>query len=285
MATSATTPADVIDWIPDVISASFYDRMDDPELTLTGLASRFNDLEGKPGEKLRIMTDTVNSPAVNLAVDVPATDDKLGSDSFEVVVKEGVKSIAWHDRTQVQSGQDVNQLAGRKVGRAMEERIELDLGAAAYAGRNAAADSAIGDLTVAKILALKTKIPARLRRRGLVLVGNDLAMSKLYADPLVLNAATFGSDEVLRNGAFSRPIGGVEPFVVDDGILPDLTVAATPGPSVMLFAKGMISYGFQKNPNIETERDARARLTRHVGTMLHAEGVLEALGVVFARVS
>lgn len=281
-----TAPADVPDWIPDVISASWYDRMDEPELTLTGLAGRFGDVTGKPGDKLRIMTDTVTSPAVNLAVDVPATDDALGSDAFEVTVKEGVKSIAWYDRTQVQSGQDVNQLAGRKVGRAMEERVELDLGAALYAGRNTAQDAAIGaGLTLAKIRALKAKIPPRLRKRGLFLVGEDEIMQTIYDDALLSDAAKFGSDEAIREGDLTRPLAGVRLRSVDDGTLPDLTVAATAGPSVALIVPGMLMYGFQKNPGIETERDARARLTRHVGTMLHVEGVLDPAGVVFARVS
>lgn len=283
---ATTAPSDVVDWIPDVISAAWYDRMDDPQLTLTGLAEKFGDVTGKPGDKLRIATDTVTSPASNLAVDVPATDDKLAGSSFTVTVKEGVKSIAWYDRTQVQSGVDVNQLAGRKVGRAMEERVELDLGAALYAGRNATKDAAWGGgATIARILAAKSEIPARLRRRGVVMVCEDAVMNALYADPLVMNAATFGSDEVIRNGQFSRPLGGVTPFVVDDGVLPALTVGGTPGPAVAFFARGMLMYGFQKNPGIETERDARARLTRHVGTMLHVEGTLETAGIVFKRAS
>ena len=48
---------------------------------------------------------------------------------------------------------------------------------------------------------------------------------------------------------------------------------------------GMLGYGFQKNPSTENERDARARLTRIVGTMMHGEGVMEAAGIVAIKVA
>lgn len=279
-----TQPADVTAWIPGVISSSFYDRLDTPVLTLTGLAARYNDLEGRPGQTITIPTDTATTPAANLAVDVPATDDGITGSSYSMTIKEAVKSIAWYDRTQVQSGQDVNQLAGRKVGDAVEGRVELDLGAALVAGRNTAKDTfqAAGTgFNLAQLRTMKRAIPARLRRRGLVLVGKVDLLDDLLDDPAVQNAATFGSDEAIRNGDFSRPLAGVTILPVDDATLPSFVVAANPSsPGVVLFARGMLAYGFQKNPSTETERDARARLTRIVGTTLHAEGTLEAAGIV-----
>lgn len=283
---AVTTPADVPDWNPGIVEAAFYDRLDDPSLTLTSLASRMNDLQGKPGDTIRVATDTVTTPAANLAVDVPATDDALGSDSFEFTMKEAVKSIAWYDRTQIQSSQNVNQLAGRKVGTAIEERIELDLGATLVAGRNTAVDATAASLSWDVLMAMKSQIPARLRRRGLAIVTDDTRMNALYSDAVFKNAATFGSDEVLRTGQFSRPVAGVTPYVADDGVIPStVTVAAGTGPLAIMFAAGMLAYGFQKNPSAEQERDARARLTRWVGTALHGEATLEAAGIVARRLT
>lgn len=279
-----TTPANVIDWIPGVIVSSFYDRVGEPNLTLTSLAARFNELEGRPGDTIRVPTANATTPASNLAVDVPAVDDSLTSGAYTFTVKEGVKSIAWYDRTQVQSGQDVNQLAGQRVGSAMEQLIELDLGAALVAGRNTAKDTfqAAGTpFNLAQLRAMKRGIPARLRRAGLVLVAKVDILDDLLDDATVQNAATFGSDEAIRNGEFSRPLAGVSIYPVDDTTLPNITVAANPSsPPAILFSRGQLAYGFQKNPSVETERDARARLTRHVGTMLHGEGTIEAAGIV-----
>lgn len=283
---AVTTPANVIDWIPDVISSAFYDRMDVPTLTLTALAARYNDLQGRPGQAISIPTDVASTPADNLAVDVPAVDDSIASGAYSMTIKEGVKSIAWYDRTQIQSGQDVNQLAGAKVGSAMERRVEIDLGAALVAGRNTSKDAAITGLTVANIRAMRKQIPTRLRRRGLVLVGADDTLDTLLDDPLLSNAASFGSDEAIREGDLVRPIAGVRSRAVDDEALPtNVTVAGGTGPLVVMFAVGMLAYGFQKNPTTETERDARARLTRHVGTMLHGEATLESAGIVVRRVT
>jgi hypothetical protein len=282
---AVTRPADVPDWIPAVISTSFYDRLDTPELTLTGLATRYGDLEGKPGTTVSVVTDVATTPAANLAVDVPATDDSLASGAYSMTIKEAVKSIAWYDRTQVQSGQDVNQLAGRKVGSAVEERIELDLGAALVAGRNVSADMTFANITAAQIRAMKRKIPPRLRKRGVVLVGGADRLDMIFEDTTINTNAGSLSDEA-RTGALTRPIAGVELYPVDASVLPtNVTVAAGVGDLLVMFARGMLAYGFQKNPGIETERDARARLTRHVGTCLHGEGTLEAAGIVVARVT
>lgn len=284
MTMAVTTPTDVSAWIPGVLTSSFYDRLDDPTLTLTSLAARYNDLEGRPGQTIQVVTDAATTPAANLAVDVPATDDGITGSAYTMTIKEAVKSIAWYDRTQIQSGQDVNQLAGRKVGTAVEARIELDLGAALVAGRNTARDAFVAAGTkfdLAALRGMKRKIPARLRRAGLVLVAKVDLLDDLLDDALVNNAANFGSDEAIRNGEFSRPLAGVTILPVDDTTLPNVTVAANPAsPPAILFSRGQLAYGFQKNPYVETERDARARLTRHVGTTLHAEGTLEAAGIV-----
>lgn len=283
---AVTLPANIPDWIPQVISASFYDRLDTPQLTLTGLAARYNDLEGRPGQAITVATDVATTPASNLAVDVPAVDDSLASGAYSMTIKEAVKSIAWYDRTQIQSGVDVNQLAGSKVGSAMETRIEQDLGAALVAGRNAAVDATFaGPLTAARIRTMKRLIPPRLRRRGLVLVGADDVLDTIFDDTTVNSMAGALSDEA-RTGALTRPIAGVDLMPVDATSLPtNVTVAAGTGNLIVMFAVGMLAYAFQKNPAVETERDARARLTRHVGTCLHAEGTLEAAGIVAARVT
>lgn len=281
-----TTPAMVPDWNPGIVEAAFYDRLDDPSLTLTQLAARYNDLEGQPGDTIRVATDTATTPAANLAVDVPAVDDSLGSDSYEFTIKEAVKSIAWYDRTQVQSSQNVNELAGRKVGTAVEERIELDLGTALIAGRATSKDAAITALSFDAIMAMKSQIPARLRRRGLALVADDVSLNSLYTDELFKNAAAFGSDELLRTGQFSRPVAGVTAYTTDDGVIPStVTVAGGTGPLVAMFASGMLAYGFQQAPRAEQERDARARLTRWVGQAFHGEGTLESAGIVVRRVT
>ena len=284
MTMAVTRPVDVPDWNPAFVEAAFYDRLDDPALTLTNLAARFNEMTGMAGDTVRIATDAATTPAANLAVDVPAVDDSLSSASFTFTVKEAVKSIAWYDRTQVQSSQNVNDLAGRKVGRAVEERIELDLGSAAVAGRATAKDGVAAALTLDVILAMKSAIPQRLRRGGVAIVAADAQMIGLYSDPVVRNAATFGSDEVLRTGQFTRPIMGVTPFVTDDGVLPNATISGTSGPLVLAVASGMLGYGFQRDPRAEQERDARARLTRWVGTAFHGEAVLESAGIVARRI-
>jgi hypothetical protein len=285
MTMAVTAPADVPDWIPGAIISAFYDRVGEPELTLTSLATQFNDLQGKAGQEISVPYAEATTPADNLAVNVPATDDSLTSGAYTLTIKEGVKSIAWYDRTQVQSGQDVNALAGRRVGTAMEQRIELDLGAALIAGRDTGDDAFTADLTIATIRAMRKKIPSRLRKNGLVLVGPSSAMDMLFDDATVNNVGIFGSDEVIRNGALTRPLYGVTPYTVDDDVFADVVVGANPAsPPVIMFAKGMLAYGFQKNPSVETERDARARLTRHVGTMLHGEGTLEAEGIVLTAI-
>lgn len=273
---AATYTTDVPDWIPGAIQAAMYDTVGTPQLTLTSLAYIFNDLNGRPGQVVDVPTALSTSPADNLAETVPAVDDRLQSGKFSFTVKEAVKSIAWSDRTQIQSGQDVNQLAGERVGRAMEERIELDLGSALVAGRNTTKDGTAAAITPTLIRAMKRQIPVRLRRRGLVLVGTDDVLDTIFDDAQVQNAATFGSDEAIREGQLTRPIAGVELRPVDDGVLPNIGA----NKAVVMFAKGMLGYGFQKNPTTEQERDARARLTRIVGTMMHGEGTLESAGIV-----
>lgn len=279
-----TRPVDVPDWIPAVISASFYDRMDDPNTTLTQLAARYNDLEGRPGQSIVVPTDVATTPAANLAVDVPAVDDSIASGAYTMLVKEGVKSIAWYDRTQIQSGQDVNQLAGRKVGNAMLARVELDLGTALVAGRATAKDFVSTGFTLATIRKLRNSIPARLRKQGVTIVASDTVMNLLLEDPAVNNAAAFGSSTIASNGQITG-LYGTDLRVTDDTVIPDTLISGTTGPLAVAFANGMLAYGFQKNPTVEQERDARARLTRQVGSMLHAEGTLEAAGIVACRVA
>ena len=284
-----TEPTDVPDWNPGVVDAAFYDRLDDPQLILTGAATRYNELNGRAGDTIRIATDAATTPAANLAVDVPATDDALGSDSFTFTMKEAVKSIAWYDRTQVQSSQDVNQLAGRKVGTAVEERIELDLGSTLVAGRDTAADTAIAALSFDEIMLMKSRIPARLRRRGLTLAASDGLVSGpggLIFDQDFKDAAIRGNSDLLLTGQVGPRVAGVSVLEVDAGVIPsDVTVAADTGPLAVMFAAGMLGYGFQKAPSAEQERDARARLTRWVGTCHHGEGTLEAAGIVAVRIT
>lgn len=281
---AVTDNTTVVDWIPGVIQAAFYDSIGEPVLTLTSLAAKYDELEGQPGTTISIPTALATTAAANLAVNVPAVDDSLSSGSYSMTVKEGVKSVAWYDRTKVQSKQDVNQIAGQRVGRSMEQLVENDLGAALIAGRATAKDTfqAAGTkFDLSQLRAMKRAIPARLRKNGLVLVGKVDLLDDLLDDATVNNAATFGSDEAIRNGEFSRPLAGVSIYPVDDTTLPSIVVAANPSsPPVVLFARGMLAYAFQKNPGTEVERDARARLTRIVGTMLHAEGTLESVGIV-----
>lgn len=279
-----TYTADLATWIPDVIATSIYDQQFESDNTLVSLAGTYDELNGKAGDSFDIPTLEVTAPADNLAENVAAVDDKISGGVVTVTIKEGVKSISWSDRTRIQTGKDVNQIAGQRVGNGMLDRVELDLGAALLAGRNIAADTA-GALDVAAFRAMKRKLPAKMRKRGLVLVGVADVLDNLLDDPLVLNAATFGSDEAIREGAFSRPLAGVTPMQVDDGVLPDVTIGGVTGPAVVLMARGMLIRAFQKTPSAETERDARARVTRIVGTMLHGEGVLDSRGVVVRRVA
>lgn len=278
---AATLTTDVASFIPAIISASLYDTMLASDHPLSSVADRYTELEGAAGDRLTIPTLAVTSAATNLAENVVATDDALTSGGVTVTIKEAVKSIGYSDRTRIQSGQPISQIAGQRVGNAINDRVELDLGAALLAGRNVAADTALGaTLDLADLRTLRAKVPVRLRRRGLVVVASADVLDGLLSDSNVANAATFGSDEAIRNGGFSRPLYGMELLPVDDGTLANITVGATTGPPVVVFARGMLVRAMQKEPSSEVERDARARLTRVVGTALHAEGVMESAGVV-----
>lgn len=279
MADTLTT--DVASFIPAVISASLYDTMLLSDEPLSSVASVYNELEGGPGDRVTIPTLGVTTPAANLAENVAATDDSITSGGVTVTIKEAVKAIGYSDRSRIQSGQPISQLAGQRVGQAMRDRIELDLGAALLAGRNVAADTVLAPvLTLAHLRTLRAKIPTRLRRRGLIVCATDDVLEGLFADATVANAATFGSDEVLRNGGFSRPLYGMTLLPIDPTTLSNITVSATTGPPVVIMAKGVLVRAMQKEPGTEVERDARARITRIVGTALHAEGVMESAGVV-----
>lgn len=274
---SITAPTDVASWIPSLISSATYDTAFENDYPLGAFAETYGDLEGKAGEKFTIPTIGTVTPADNLAVTTAAVDDKLAGSGVEVVIKEAVKSIAFYDRVKYATGTDFNALAGRKVGSALNDRIELDLGAAAYAGRNAAASATAATMSLATIRAMKAKIPAKMRRRGLYLFAEADILEQLMSDATVANAATFGSDEAIREGAFTRPLAGVIPVAVDEGTLP---VHAT-FPGAVLMVKGSLVKAFQKLPSNEVERDARARLTRIVGNSLHAEGVVDSRGIVY----
>lgn len=279
MADTLTT--DVASFIPAVISASLYDTMLLSDEPLSSVASTYDELTGGPGDRVTIPTLGVTSAASNLAENVAATDDGLTSGGVTVTIKEAVKAIGYSDRARIQSGQPISQLAGQRVGQAIRDRIELDLGAALLAGRNTGADTVLAPaLTLAHLRTLRAKIPTRLRRRGLIVAATDDVLESLFADANVANAATFGSDEAIRNGAFSRPLYGMTLLPVDPSTLSNITVTATTGPPVVIFAKGVLIRAMQKEPGAEVERDARARLTRVVGTALHAEGVMESAGVV-----
>ena len=131
---------------------------------------------------------------------------------------------------------------------------------------------------------MRIKIPVRLRRRGLVVFAEDDVLEGLFEDTTVANAAAFGSDEVIRTGAFARPLYGMDLRPVDPGVFANVTIGAVTGKPVVFMARGMLIRAFQKNPSSETERDARGRLTRIVGTAHHAEGVVEAAGVVVGNI-
>lgn len=278
---AVTAPTDVTAWIPEIISSNVYDTAFESDYALSAFAQAYPDLEGQPGEKFVIPTLNPVTPADNLAVTTPAVDDKLSGAGVEVTIKEAVKSVAFYDRVRYATGTDFDALAGRKGGDAVRERIELDLGAAAYAGRNTAADSTVATLSLATLGAMKAKIPSKLRRRGLTLFGSADVLDTLLADTTIMNAAAFGSDEAIRNGAFSRPILGITPVAVDDDAFPDATGGQ---PQVALMVNGVLVRVLQKAIGARPERDERARLTRIVTTALHAEGVVDSRGVVFTAV-
>lgn len=287
---AATYTTDAPDWIPGAIQAAFYDTVGEAQRALFAHAFQFNDLQGKPGSTVKIPTALATTPADNLAETVPATDDRLQSGAITLSVKEGVKSIAWSDKLDVQSGIDVNRLAGQRVGNAMLDRIELDLGSAAVAGRATAKDTATaagGKLTAAAIKAGVFKIPARLRRRGIDLFADDATMSTLFDDATLSDRQKYPdmSDEMIRSGQATLPIYGAVPYTVDDGVIPQVNPGGGARPTALLVVRGMLGYGFQKNPTTEQERDARARLTRIVGTMIHGEGVMESAGIVAITVT
>jgi len=279
---TVTAPTDVTEWIPELISASTHDKGEQNTHPLSRFADFIGDLEGKPGEKFMLPDMDGTTPAENLAVTVAATDDGLSGEGTEVTIKEAVKSIAFYDRLRYATGTDFNALAGRRVGAALNDRVELDLAAAAFAGRNAAADGLHATLTLTAIGAMSLLIPQRLSMRGMALFGEAKILQQLLSDTTVANAAAFGSDEAIREGAFTRPLLGVTPIAADEGSIP---VGAANGlPQVMLISKGVLARVLQKAPTTEVERDARARLTRIVGTTLHAEGVRDSAGVVFAEI-
>lgn len=275
MAPTYTT--DIPNFIPTVVSASLYDAMSENPFGLSAEASTYDDLDGKPGSAFSIPTLALTTPASDLAENVAAVDDKLTSGGVTVTIKEGVKSVAYSDRTKFQSTVDVSQIAGQRVGNAMNELVELDLAAAAVTGRNVAADTTAVTLTLATIRALKAKIPVRLRRKGVTIFADLDILEQLYADATVLNAAAFGSDEAIREGDFGRPIFGVRFRETEPATFPVITAAKV---TILAVANGMLVRAWQKSPGTEIERDARGRLTRVVGTALHGEGVVESAGVV-----
>lgn len=274
MGTTATT--DVTAWIPSLISAQVYDTAFAGLYALSAFAEVYGDLEGKPGSQATIPTLGIVAPADDLAQTVAATDDKLTGAGVTVSILEAVKSIAYYDRAQVQSSVDINRIAGQKVGTAIADRIELDLGAAAVAGRNVAADTPLATLTAANFRTLRNKVPAALRRRGLSFFAPSAVLEGLYADALFQNAATWGNNQPLAEGVVGRYLG-VDIVEVDDTTLPVITALKTTG---IMAAKGTLIRAIQRGPKVETERDARARITRIVGTVFHGEGVVDSRGVV-----
>src|SRR5690606_26577519 len=98
---------------------------------------------------------------------------------------------------------------------------------------------------------------------------------------LFRNAAAMGGDAEMRSGEFSRPLYGLRFKPVDEGILP---LGEDDLPTIAAVVNGYLIRAVQKAPTSEPERDARARLTRVVGTTLHGEGVLDSRGVVVWQV-
>ena len=274
MATTATT--DVTAWIPALISTAVYDTTIAPLNPLSVWAENYGELEGKAGSSATIPTLSPTTPADNLAETVAAVDDKIAGAGVTVTIKEAVKSIAFTDRVKVQSGPNVNQIAGQRVGQAINDRIELDLGAAAVAGRTIASDTAAATLTPTVFRTMRSKIAPGLRRRGVTLFAPAAALDGLYSDATFQSAATWGGTEGLREGAVAR-YQGIDIQEIDDLTLPVITALKT---TVMMMTKGALIRAVQRGPQVETERDARGRITRIVGTVFHGEGVVDARGMV-----
>lgn len=274
MATTATT--DVTAWIPALISTAVYDTTLAPLNPLSVWAENYGELEGRPGSSATIPTLSPTTPADNLAETVAAVDDKIAGAGVTVTIKEAVKSIAYTDRVKVQSGPNVNQIAGQRVGQAINDRIELDLGAAAIAGRTIAADTTGATLTPTVFRTIRGKIPSALRRRGVTLFAPAATLDGLYSDATFQSAATWGSTEALRDGVVAR-YQGVDIAEIDDATLPVITATKV---TVAMMVKGALIRAVQRGPQVETERDARGRITRIVGTVFHGEGVVDARGIV-----
>lgn len=273
MGVTATT--DVTAWIPSLISSQVYDTAFTGLYALSAFAEVYGDLEGQAGSQATIPTLGIVAPADDLAQTVAATDDKLTGAGVTVTILEAVKSIAWYDRTKVQSKVDVNRIAGQKVGTAIADRIELDLGAAAVAGRNTGADTAIAALTAANFRTMRNKIPAALRRRGATFFAPATVLEGLYADAQFMDAAKAGTTQAITEGSVARYLG--VDIVESDDVFPVITATKTTG---IMAAKGTLIRAIQRGPQVEVERDARARLTRIVGTLFHGEGVVDSRGVV-----
>lgn len=281
---------DVPAWIPAVVSSEAYDRAFTSELPLSRFARAIPDLDGRPGDRVTITTEDALTPADNLAENVAAVDEKIAGSGVTVTIKEAVKSVAWSDRVKAQSVNDPNVTAGRKLGAAMADRIELDLGAALLSGRNTAADTflAAGAFNLAALRAMRARIPAGLRRRGVEVFTTSDVAQQLYGDPLFLNAAALpgAANDVQERGILTRPLFGIEAIhEVDEGSLANVVVGANPSsPPVVMAVRGVLLRAMQKDPAVEPERDARARLSRLVGTALHGEGVVDSRGVVLIAV-
>jgi hypothetical protein len=272
--TTATT--DITAWIPSLISSQVYDTAYTGLYALSEFAEVYGDLEGQPGSQATIPTLGIVAPADDLAQTVAAADDKLTGAGVTISILEAVKSIAWYDRAQVQSKVDVNKIAGQKVGTAIADRIELDLGAAAVAGRNVAADTAVAALTAAQFRVIRNKIPASLRRRGARFFAPASVLEGLYSDAQFMDAAKSGSTQAIVEGTVARYLG-VDIVEVDDSVLPVITATKTTG---IMAVDGTLIRAIQRGPKVEVERDARARITRIVGTLFHGEGVVDSRGVV-----
>lgn len=287
---AVTAPTDIAGWIPTVIASGVYDTMFDSTYGLSAAATVYNDLEGQPGQGFSVPTLAAITAATNLAVTTAATDDLISGSSVSLTIQEAVKSVAFYDRTQYVTGTDVNRIAGEKVGQALALRQEYDLGAAVYAGRNTAADFTSTLLDLPAIRTFRGKLPAAMRpglgrdnNKPILFADND-TLSQLYADTTVANAAALGpGDNPVTSGDFVRPFYGIRLVEVDAGIFGSVGLTGTQKWAALV-APGCLARAIQKQGSNKPERDERARLTRIVSTVLHAEGVIDARGVVMAKI-
>lgn len=198
MATTLTT--DLI--IPEVASTKAFDAIV-ATTRLSPLAEENRELEGGPGDRVKIGTYGAEGEAEDLAENqeiIPGKFTETGA-TFIVGRKGAGKSFTREARDQ--SGEDLSGRAGRVLGAMVARKIDRDLALKAYngadAGRILTAPGTTPGLLDATLLTRGTAQFEDVDDEP-VLVTTANGLASLGYSLGVFNAATFGGGEFIREG-------------------------------------------------------------------------------------